>query len=97
MSVQRVERLERALSGALRFGDRQADELARLSQLTARQKRTLWRALALIKQGRHEDAIVALEAECPELRDQGPARKNADELEQWWRRKRGLDDPGGAA
>ena len=32
---KRMERLESALSGALRAGDRQADELARLSRVAA--------------------------------------------------------------
>jgi hypothetical protein len=63
---KRMERLESALSGALRAGDRQADELARLSRVAARQRRTLWRAFHLIRRGRHADALAALEAECRE-------------------------------
>jgi len=53
---ERVEQLESVLTGALRAGDRQASELARLSQLTTRQKRTLWRAFILLKQGRYDEA-----------------------------------------
>lgn len=57
-----VERLESALSGALRCGDAQADELVRLSRLTARQKRVLWQAFILLKRGKYDAALVALEA-----------------------------------
>jgi len=67
---ERVEQLESVLTGALRAGDRQASELARLSQLTTRRKRTLWRAFILLKQGRYDEAAAVLETECPELRDQ---------------------------
>jgi len=69
----RVE-LERALNGALQFGDQLADELVRLSRLNARQKRVLWRAFCLLKQGRYDDAIVVLETECRELCDLEPSR-----------------------
>jgi len=92
-SAKQMAKLESALAGAIRAGDQQSDELVRLSNLTVRQKRTLWRAFCLLKQGRYDDAAMALEAECPELRDRGPARMP----EQWWQRKRDLDDPGGAA
>ena len=68
---ERTEQLASTLAGALRFGDRQADELARLATINARQKRTLWRALHLIKQGRCDDAIAVLET-C--VRDQESPR-----------------------
>ena len=55
---KRVERFESMLAAALWCGDRQASELARLSQLTARQKRTLWRAFCLLKQDRYDDAAA---------------------------------------
>src|SRR5262245_5862817 len=64
-------RLESALAGALQLGDRQGDELARLSRVNARQKRTLWRTFCLLKQGRRDDAVAALEAE---LRDRETVR-----------------------
>jgi hypothetical protein len=65
----KIAALESALTGALHAGDRQADELIRLSRVNARQGRALWRAFNLLKQGRYDEAIVALEVECPELRD----------------------------
>jgi hypothetical protein len=71
---ERVEHLESALSGALKLGDMQAGELARLSQVSSRQRRVLWRAFSLLRQGRYDDAIVALEAECSELCDREAAR-----------------------
>jgi hypothetical protein len=67
----RAERLASALSGAMRAGDRQADELARLSRVNARQRGALWRALHLIRRGRRDDAIAVLET-C--VRDREPAR-----------------------
>ena len=69
-----VERLESALAGALRAGDLQVDQLARLSQLNVRQRRAMWRAFCLLKQRRYDDAIATLEAECLELHDRGAAR-----------------------
>jgi len=50
-ALAQVEKLESALSGTLQFGDRQADELANLSRINVRQKRTLWRAFNLIERG----------------------------------------------
>jgi hypothetical protein len=73
-ALARIEKLESVLSGALQFGDRQANELIRLSRVATRQKRTLWQALSLLKRGRYDDAIVALKAECRERRDREPAR-----------------------
>ena len=63
-----MEELESVLSGALKFGDKQADQLIELSRLNARQRRVLWRALSLLRRGRRDDAIVALETECREPR-----------------------------
>jgi hypothetical protein len=60
------------LAGALRAGDKQGTELARLSQLTTRQRRVLWRALTLIKRGRYEDAIVALETSIRDRKTEPP-------------------------
>ena len=62
-ALAQVEKLERVLSGALRAGDRQADELVRLSRLNARQRSVMWRTLSLIRRGRHGDAIVVLKTE----------------------------------
>jgi hypothetical protein len=73
-ALARVEKLERALVGAMQAGDGQADELARLSRVNARQRRALWRAFCLLKQGRRADAVLALETERRELRDREPAR-----------------------
>ena len=61
MSAKRVERLERALCGALRAGERQVDELIRLSQLNVRQKRAMWRAFHLIRQGKFDAAALVME------------------------------------
>jgi len=58
---ERVRKLGSALTGALRAGDRQADELARLSQLTARQRNVMWRAVNLIRQGRYIAAVLIME------------------------------------
>jgi len=73
LAQEHVEKLESALAGAMRAGDLQADELARLSQLTARQRRVLWRAFTLLKQGRYDDAVLVMDRE---LRDRKmePAR-----------------------
>src|SRR5262245_58222289 len=71
-SVKRVKKLESALSGALRAGDLQADRLVELSNLTARQKRTLWRAFNLIERGRYSDAANEIASEL--LRDRERAR-----------------------
>jgi len=60
---ERTEQLASTLAGALRFGDRQADELVRLSRVTARQKRTLWRALHLIRRGRYAAAAAVMETD----------------------------------
>jgi hypothetical protein len=68
---ERVERLESALSGAMRGGDRQADELIRLSRIAVRQRRNLWRALGLLRQGRYAEAVTVLET-C--VRDQESPR-----------------------
>jgi hypothetical protein len=65
---KRVEQLETALAGGLRAGDQLTDELVRLSKLTARQKRTLWRVFNLLKRGRYDDAVLVLETECCEPR-----------------------------
>ena len=74
-ALARVEKLERALVGAMQAGDGQADELARLSRVNARQRRrALWRAFCLLRQGRRADAVLALETERRELRDREPAR-----------------------
>src|SRR5262249_13564384 len=67
--AHRVAKLESALTGALQFGDLQADELARLFQLTARQRRALWRTYILLKQGKHAAAAAVMETECRELHD----------------------------
>jgi hypothetical protein len=55
-AVSRVKKLESALAGAMRAGDRQTDELVRLSGINARQRRALWRALNLIERDRPNDA-----------------------------------------
>ena len=70
INVERMEKLERALTGALQAGDRQADELVRLSGISARQRRALWRAFILLKQGRYDADAAVMETECRELRDQ---------------------------
>ena len=70
-TLARVEKLSSVLASALKAGDAQADELVRLSQLTVRQRRAMWRAFCLLKLGRYEDAATVLEAEFPELRDRG--------------------------
>ena len=66
----RVARLESALTGALRAGDRQADELTHLSKLNA----FLWRAFTLLKQGRYDEAAQKLGSELVRVCDQGSAR-----------------------
>jgi len=71
-AIKRVETLKSALSGALQFGDKQADELVRLSRINARQRRALWRAFYLIKLGRHDDAAHELGSVL--LCDRGPRR-----------------------
>ena len=102
-----AKRLERALRGAYKLGDKQVDELVRLSGITVRQRRAMWRAFCLLRQGRYDDAVAILEAECslstidnvPEPRDRKidpESPQETDELEAWWRRRRDLDDPGGA-
>jgi hypothetical protein len=64
VSAKRVRTLEGVLTAALKAGDKQADELVRLSRVAARQRSVMWRAFSLIKQGRHHDAVAALETEC---------------------------------
>ena len=64
----RVEKLESALAGAMRAGDKQTDELARLSRLNARQRSAMWRAFHLIKRGKYSAAAAVMETECREPR-----------------------------
>jgi hypothetical protein len=62
-ATKRVEKLEGALSGALKAGDRQADKLARLSRISARQRNVMWRALNLIQRGKYDDAALVMETD----------------------------------
>jgi hypothetical protein len=55
-----MEELESVLSGALKFGDKQADQLIELSRLNARQRRVLWRALSLLRRGRRRPHQIAV-------------------------------------
>jgi hypothetical protein len=58
-----VERLESALRGACKLGDRQADEIIRLARAAFRQRSAIRLAVAIAKRGQVAEAISILEAE----------------------------------
>jgi len=58
-----VERLESALRGACKLGDRQADEIIRLARLALQQQSAIRRAVAIAKRDQIAEAILVLEAE----------------------------------
>jgi len=58
-----MERLESALRGACKLGDRQADEIIRLARTSSHQQSTIKRAIVLAKRGQIAEAISILEAE----------------------------------
>jgi len=58
-----VERLESALNGACKFGDRQADEIIRLARTVFRQRSAIRRAIAIARRGQIGEAILILEVE----------------------------------
>lgn len=68
---RQMERLQSALRGACKMGDRQADEIIRLARTAFRQRSAIRRARALAKRGRFAEAILILEME---LRDREAPR-----------------------
>jgi hypothetical protein len=64
LAENQMERLQSALRGACKMGDRQADEIIRLARTAFRQRSAIRRARALAKRGQFAEAISVLEAEC---------------------------------
>ena len=82
-----LDRDNRLLKKALELGDRQADELARLSLASVRYRSAIWRALLYARAGRLSKVIETLErgmAHGRKTNSDGP-RSNVHRL-----------DPGGA-
>ena len=63
IAENQMERLQSALRGACKMGDRQADEIIRLARAAFRQRSAIRRAIAIAKRGQFAEAISILEAE----------------------------------